>query len=284
MKTRTLHAYFLIVFGLSWSLAGIFILFPERITAVFGKLSMTNPLFFVATHAPALAAFYLVLRHGGWSGLKAFLSRLLLWRAHWAWYVWLLFGIPLCFYLGAGLKGLSPDELFPFTSVRELLPLLVLMLLLGPVEEFGWRGFALPLLQRTMAPLWAALVLGLIWGIWHLPAFLLSDTPQANWAFMPFLIGSVSISVIVTALFNSSGGSLLLPILFHWQLNNPAWPDAQPWDHLAFAAAAVVVVILFRRNMFDKHWGLKEVMPGTGDEAGSDHALTADGEDAGHQA
>jgi membrane protease YdiL (CAAX protease family) len=51
-------------------------------------------------------------------------------------------------------------------------------LFIGPIEEFGWRGVALPLLQRKFAPFWAGLILGGIWGAWHIPAFLMSGTPQ----------------------------------------------------------------------------------------------------------
>jgi membrane protease YdiL (CAAX protease family) len=269
MKTRDFIIYLLIAFGLCWSVTGAFIFFPERTTAIFGELSLTNPLFFLATYAPAIAAFFLVLRHTGWSGFKRYLSRLLLWQVHWGWYAILLIGIPLCFYIGATIKQLSISEMFPITSIGELLPVLFLMLFLGPVEEFGWRGFALPLLQRAMAPIWAGLILGIIWSIWHIPAFLLSGTPQAAWAFMPFFAGSVSVSVVVTALFNSSRGSLLLPILFHWQLVVPAWPDAQPYDHIAFVTAAVVVVFLFRRSMFNKAAGITEVVPNTSYKIGN---------------
>ena len=142
-----------------------------------------------------------------------------------------------------------------------MLSAMVFMLFLGPMEEFGWRGIAMPLFQRLMAPVWAGLLLGVIWGVWHLPAFLLSGTPQSNWDFLPFFIGSVSISVILTPLFNASRGSILLPLLYHFQLNGPLWPDAQPYDNWIFAAAAVIVVILNRETMFSRENAVTEVMP-----------------------
>ncbi|MDO9508243.1 MAG: hypothetical protein Q7I97_02680 [Thermovirgaceae bacterium] len=111
------------------------------------------------------------------------------------------------------------------------------------------------------APIWAGLILGALWGFWHLPAFLLSGTPQSAWSFTPFFLGSVSISVIVTPLFNSSRGSILLPALFHFQLNNPVWPDAQPYDTLFFVAAAVLVVWLNRRAMFSRKGVVTEIVP-----------------------
>jgi hypothetical protein len=75
-----------------------------------------------------------------------------------------------------------------------------LMLVLGPVEGLGWRGLALPLLQRRLAPFGAGAI-----------------------------AIAIAISVILTPIFNASGGSVLLAMLFHFQLNNPLWPDG--WPH-----------------------------------------------------
>jgi len=134
------------------------------------------------------------------------------------------------------------------------------------VEEFGWRGLALPLLQRKFSPLWAGLILGVIWGFWHLPAFLLSGLPQSAWAFAPFFIGSVAVSVILTAIFNASGGSILLAALFHFQLNNPIWPDAQPHDMYLFALCALAVIWFDRKAMLSREGCVSEVVPGDGAE------------------
>jgi membrane protease YdiL (CAAX protease family) len=80
---------------------------------------------------------------------------------------------------------------------------------------------ALPLLQRRYAPLWSSLILGLIWGLWHLPAFFLSKSPQSAWSFGPFFIGALAITVILTAVFNAARGSLFIAALFHFQINGP---------------------------------------------------------------
>ena len=53
-------------------------------------------------------------------------------------------------------------------------------------------------------------------------------------------------------MFHASRGSLLIAALFHFRLNNPPWPDAQPWDTLSFSAAAIVMVILNRRRMLSR--------------------------------
>ena len=144
-----------------------------------------------------------------------------------------------------------------------MLPALGIALFIGPIEELGWRGVALPLLQRRFAPLWSSLILGGIVALWHLPAFALGGTKQSAWAIGPFLIGVVAISVILTAMFNAAGGSILIAALFHFQMNGPAWPDAQPWDMYAFVAVAALVVLANRTAMLTRDGAVTEVlMPG----------------------
>ena len=258
---KSLAPFLFITFGLAWGIVALFILLPDKMTALFGELSGKHPLFFLAVYAPAIAAFIIVTYYGGILGFRQFLSRLLLWRCSPAWYAFLIFGIPLLFFGGSALKGNLFTELFPFSSVQTLILAMLFMIIKGPVEEFGWRGLALPLLQRKFAPLWAGLILGIIWGLWNFPAFLLSGTPQSTWQFAPFFIGSVAISVIVTQLFNASRGSILLPALMHFQLVNPIWPDAQPYDTLFFVAAAVIVFWFNRKAMLSREGSIIKVIP-----------------------
>jgi membrane protease YdiL (CAAX protease family) len=259
----SLGTFLLIAFGLAWGILALFIFLPDQMTSLFGELTGQHPLFFLAVYAPAIAAFIIVINYGGVGGFRCYLARLWLWRCSPAWYAFLIFGIPLLFFGGSALKGNLFAEPFRFSSLQNLVVAMLFMAIKGPVEEFGWRGLALPLLQRKVAPLWAGLILGVVWGLWHLPAFLLSGTPQNAWSFTPFFVGSVAVSVIVTQLFNASRGSILLPALLHFQLINPIWPDAQPYDTLFFAAAAILVVWFNRKTMLSREYGATEVIPPT---------------------
>jgi membrane protease YdiL (CAAX protease family) len=173
--------------------------------------------------------------------------------------LFLLLGIPAIVYLGAALKGTISDP-FPFSPWYQVFPALVLAFFLGTIEEFGWRGLALPLLQRRLAPFWAGLVVGIIWAAWHIPAFLMNETVYSAWSAVPYFGGVIAVSVILTPMFNSARGSLLIAYLYHFQIMNPIFPDAQPWDNLLFALAAVVIVALNRHTMFKKGAGVTDVL------------------------
>jgi membrane protease YdiL (CAAX protease family) len=258
---RSFTPFLLISFGLAWGILGLYILLPERMGAVFGQLTGNHPLFFLCVYAPAIAAFTLVVRYGGFTGLQRFFGRVLLWRCSATWYAFLIIGIPLIFIGGSWFRGNLFTEPFPFPSFLSLVAALVLAAIKGPMEEFGWRGLALPLLQRKLAPLWAGLILGAIWGLWHMPAFLLSGTQQSEWSFTAFFAGCLAISVIVTALFNASKGSILLSAFFHFSLMNPIFPDAQPYDTYLLIAVAVLIVWRKRNNMLKKQGAVVEVIP-----------------------
>lgn len=230
ISVSTLALFVFLTFAVTWALIGSYIFWPDAMTARFGEISGAHPFFFLATWAPAIAAFTVVLVYGGFAGLRGFLSRLLMWRCPAPWWAFILIVIPVVFVVGSLIKGgpfLAP---IPPEGVGALVSLMFMMLLLGPLEEFGWRGVAQPLLQRYLAPIWAGALIGAIWGIWHLPAFYLAGVVFAEWSFLPFFIGNITLAVLVTPIFNATRGSLLIPMLFHWQLINPFWPDAQPWD------------------------------------------------------
>lgn len=262
MPSRALVPFLLVTFLITWGVIGLYILAPERAAAWFGAISGSHPLFFLATWAPGIAGLAVVLAFSGLQGLGAFLARLLMWRCPPVWWLFILVGLPLVFVAGSLIKGGPVLAPLPPEGAGPVVALLFMMLFLGPVEELGWRGVAQPILQRHMAPLWAGALIGATWGLWHLPAFYLAGVVFAEWSFLPFFVGNVVLAILVTPIFNAAKGSLLLPVLFHWQLINPFWPDAQPWDTWILVAVAAAIVGWTRQEMLSREGAVTEVVPG----------------------
>jgi membrane protease YdiL (CAAX protease family) len=152
MTTWTVGTFFALTFALGWGVLGVLILFTARIEAIFGPVRMTNPVFLLAVYSPAISGVFLGWRHHGWEGLRSYLKRVTLWRMPAAWWAFLLLGIPAIVYVSAAIGGTITDG-FPFSPWYGVFPALAITLAIGPLEEFGWRGVALPLLQRRFAPL-----------------------------------------------------------------------------------------------------------------------------------
>lgn len=122
--------------------------------------------------------------------------------------VWLLVG-----------TGRAPLEVAS-AEVLLLVPVwLVGAVLFGGLEEVGWRGHLQPLLQRAYHPTVAAVVVALIWSLWHLPLFWLTGTTQAATSILTFTLGALGLSVVLGWAWNASGGSTLLAVLLHGAVN-----------------------------------------------------------------
>ncbi|MHB9286116.1 CPBP family intramembrane glutamic endopeptidase [Halobacteriales archaeon Cl-PHB] len=108
---------------------------------------------------------------------------------------------------------LTPDLLPPVTDYP--LYLVFVLLLGGGLEEPGWRGYLLPRLQNTRSSLVAAIVIGMVWAVWHLPLFLLPGTVQGEISFLLYVPQVLGLSVLLTWLTNAAGGSVVPAIFLH---------------------------------------------------------------------
>ncbi len=259
VTTGKLFGLFLaLTFALTWGIAALALIFPRHITALFGEFGYKNPLYILAVYAPAFSALFLVMRYYGLKGVRGFLRRLTLFKMPLKFWFFIIFGIPVIYYSAAFIEGTLTGD-FPYSPWYNIIPALFFMLILGPVEEFGWRGVALPLLQRRLPPLFSGLIIGVIWGIWHLPSFFIGGTPHYDWGFLSFFIGVISLSLIMTCLFNESKGSIIIAALFHFQINNPVWPDAHLWSSILFTLAALIILIVKRKEMLSMDAGVTEL-------------------------
>lgn len=169
---------------------------------------------------PVAAAFIVAGVFDRWAGIKQLLARTFRWRMGWGTLAFLLIApitinaLSLALNVAMGARMPSRAQ---FAAWPELLPsFLFIFLFIGMGEEPGWRGFALPWLQKRFTPMTAALVLGVIWAAWHIPLFGVEFTGATIPA---FLVSIIPASVILAWMFNRSGESALAAALFHATVN-----------------------------------------------------------------
>ena len=178
-----------------------------------------HPLYKMGAFGPTVAALILTAIIGGRSGLKHLLRRLLIWRVH---IFWVLFsflstaaGVLAAIGLHVWLGGAVPEFNDP-AQLYLVIPVFLYVLFTSVVgEEIGWRGYALPRLQERYGALAASLILGFVWGAWHLPLFWMAGNFHQQIPISLFLLQTAGFSILYTWMYNNTRGSLLMAHLFH---------------------------------------------------------------------
>lgn len=168
---------------------------------------------------PALAAIIVTRASDGKAGISLLLKPLLQWRVGALWLGIAIVTPALLLVVGKmatqALGLVATSEPQGDNIVAIAISAFVMSLLSNPWEEVGWRGFALPRLQKRHNALVATLVVGVLWGLWHLPLFFWISNPMSDYPFLAWFIGIVAVSFVYTWLYNSAKGSLLVVTLFH---------------------------------------------------------------------
>jgi membrane protease YdiL (CAAX protease family) len=215
---RELAAYFGLSFVITWGLGGLVIFARPQLEALIGPMGALNHhwLYYLAVTAPAISAVVCSLVFGGAAGLKALGARFLRpVKIIWVAVALLIWPAALTVFalaetaLGRG-GGIDLHTLWVGAPVMALTTWALVVDPGGLGEETGWRGYAMPRLLKLAPPLWAGMVLGLIWGIWHLPAFFLSDLAQSQFGLGWFLAGTVALSVVMAWLFVHANGNVVV--------------------------------------------------------------------------
>ncbi|MFJ4201847.1 CPBP family intramembrane glutamic endopeptidase [Streptomyces sviceus] len=160
----------------------------------------------------------------GRAGLRTWRTRMTKFRVSGRWYLVVLLAVPGALTLASvALSGRGPALPSAAILAAYLPGLLVQMITTGLAEEPGWREFAMPRMQRRYGPLTATLVVGALWGCWHLPLFLTEwgGGPHVAWTVpVEFLAMTITFSCVMTWVFNRSGESMPLVMLLHTGVNN----------------------------------------------------------------
>jgi membrane protease YdiL (CAAX protease family) len=177
-----LVAFFVLAYALTWPVIPLVALSPLLgLPALFG---------------PALAAVIIAAVVDGKPGLKILLGRMVRWRVGVGWYA-IALGLPVVLTLAtAGVHLLlgAPTAL-RFGTLSVLEPI-IFVLVVG--EELGWRGYAIPKLLARESALAASLILGVLWGVWHLPTFFVPGAPQYGLPIPAFVILTMAYSILFT--------------------------------------------------------------------------------------
>lgn len=174
----------------------------------------------VGTIGPLLAAYITHrLQTGNWRAVR-FLPRAKMG------FVWLLFGpllvVATWFAVFPALISKGPPSSWhwhPSVLAGIFVPMFNYNLFGGPLfEEFGWRGFLQPRLQKLWPPWTAAIAVGAIWSAWHLPLFLVHGWTNAS--VLAFFLIQIGLSTVMAFAFNASGKLIFVAILMHSAFNS----------------------------------------------------------------
>jgi membrane protease YdiL (CAAX protease family) len=187
----------------------------------------------------------------------------------------LVVSVVLCLLAAFALREWLAPGAYAHTPVRlswSVLSALALAALLDQgavLEEAGWRGYATPLLQQgVLDPLRAALLVGVLWGLWHVPRDVVAGLVerfgllQYTLLYLPsFILGTVSVSIVAAYFMNRLGGSLIPAIMVHGLSNDAVGfggmatieraltPDHQLTKALPFLALSIGIVAVAGRAL-----------------------------------
>lgn len=263
LENHSVIIFFVLTYSFSWILW-----MPMVLTNQESRL-----LLIAGTFGPTSAALLLTGLNKGRNGLWELLSRFFIWRVSIFWYLFSFFATLLVVMASIGIHTAMGGAVPQFNDPRKLylvIPVFAYVLFLSVLgEEIGWRGYVLPRLQHKYGALIASLIIGVIWGMWHLPEFWMENNFHRQIPFILFLLQDIALSIVLTWLYNSTEKSLLIVNLFHAASNTtlgllPILPmdtggDLRPlWIAviLLWVVAAIVVMAnkpawLLRRKVVD---------------------------------
>ncbi len=207
---------------------------------------------------PVTAALILVYRENKTAGMTELLERSFDYKRIRAkvWYVPIVLLRPGVMLLSYGLMRLMgvplPTLQFP---VLAALAMLFAFFIAALGEELGWSGYIIDPMQDRWGALPAAVLLGLVWAVWHIVPLVQAHRSPAWIAW--WCVSTVAIRVLIVWLYNNTGKSVFAAALFHtmsnvsWQLFpiHGSYYDPRVTGLIEAFAAAIVTVIWGPRTL-----------------------------------
>ena len=226
IRKRAVAAYVLLAYGITWLIT------IPLVLSYNGWITLQVPLalHYVLPFGPLLAALIVSRIVGGSTGLRDILGRMSRWNVDPVWFgiaIYSVWGLYLLSSTILLLIGLPVPNLSIFGQVMYMPYLTIIgswslwIFTFGIGEETGWRGFLLPHLQTKHNALTSAILVSIIWAGWHIPMFLYNENLMAMGAFgtVFWVVGLIFGSVLLTWLYNSTKGSILMTAIWHGTFN-----------------------------------------------------------------
>lgn len=251
-----LFAYVALAYGFTWAVHGSLVLLHIPFSLAFGTPSML--IYKLGLLGPLLGAILVTAWCRSRRDVTALLKRGVQWRFPFRWYVVAIGTVPALYLVDLVLFHDRAPAGFTFFSLPWV-PILGQAWVVC-AEEFGWRGFALPRLQALLGPLGGSLALGVIWASWHVPMFFVPGSPQHGEHiladFGSYLYGMICLTTIMVLLYNRSGGSVLVGMLFHASMNIAAFtihiPASADWTNVLLGGMAIIAALCLPRPWFGR--------------------------------
>lgn len=215
-RPRSIALFFLLAYLIAWALWAPTILKARGVIDWEVPGADTWGLF-----GSSLAAVITAGLTEGKTGVKAIWGRIFKLRIKLGWYLvplllpvllsGLAVGVEVLLGGGSPVGSVMPLQMAPLYLITQVVTHLL-------TEEPGWRGYALPKLQERYRPVQASLILGLLWGCWHIPLFLIPGRPQGQMPPLGFLLAVVAATVLMAWVQNRAGSSFV-SVLFHASMN-----------------------------------------------------------------
>ena len=227
-KRHPVWAYLIIAYVFSWALWMVLVVrYPpgvmqEGIPPTFMILAMLGGI------GPTVAGFVATAVVDGKEGLRDLLARLRRWRVGTVWYAVALLITPL-----VGLVTIVVERALgmPTATLEQMmgsLPISIIWPIFAALgEEVGWRGFFLPRLQKRHTAFRSSIIVGVAWGLWHIPTIYLAYRQYGllvvfAYVFVVHIVAVTAQTTVMTWVHNNTKQSLLMMILCHFGLTSAA--------------------------------------------------------------
>lgn len=258
---RKIVLFFIITYVWAW------IIWLPYILPYFGLYEMNEVLegtlmlaIMISAFGPLVSAVILTYKDGKWSAVKSFFKKCLQFNIKPIYYLYAVvfaLGITMFAHYFTNLTGIDtlPNNLVPegidIPLYILVVPyLLMLFILGGGQEEFGWRGYVQDPLQEKIGIIKASLIIGFLWGFWHAPLWLIPGEGHSYYSLIAFLLYTTSWSLILGIIYNLSGKKMVIAWIMHAvsNLSVPLFPvlfleDVPQPGYWVWAISNVVVAL-----------------------------------------